>query len=75
MLQWLVVTFYILFWNRDIAPGTSIHVMIKVWKKKQTKLLKYKPLGQAEIGQADADIILSIKMCLHCLEVLYLSWI
>lgn len=49
--------------------------MITVWKKKQTKLLKYKPLGQAEIGQADADIILSIKMCLHCLEVLYLSWI
>lgn len=49
--------------------------MIKVWKKKQTKLLKYKPLGQAKIGEADADIILFIKMCLHYLEVLYLSWV
>lgn len=56
----------------EIAPGVSIYIMIRFWKK-QTKLLKYEPLGRAKIGGGDVDITHLIKTCLHCLEVLYIS--
>lgn len=57
-----------------IAPDMSIYIMIRVWKK-QTKLLKYVPLGRAKIGGGDVDMTHFIKTFLHCLKVLYISHI
>ena len=56
------------------SPNLRCTVSVRVWKR-QTKLLTCKPLVRAKIGGADAYIILFLKTCLYCLEVLYLSCI